>query len=118
VSGDEQSTSLPAADVPATDVPPADMPSADVPSADMPAADVPSADVPRVGDTPASYAAACDELDEILADLEQGRADVDALTEQVARARYLLAFCSDRLTGARLQVSDVLDELDGRTAAQ
>jgi exodeoxyribonuclease VII small subunit len=78
-------------------------------------ANAPAPDVPQVGAAPASYTAACSELDEILADLEQGRADVDALTEQVARARYLLAFCSDRLTGARLQVSDVLDELDGRT---
>jgi exodeoxyribonuclease VII small subunit len=79
---------------------------------------LPAADVPQVGDAPASYTAACTELDGILAELEQGRADVDALTEQVARARYLLAFCSDRLTGARLQVSDVLDELDGRTGSQ
>jgi exodeoxyribonuclease VII small subunit len=67
----------------------------------------------QVGEPPASYAAACDELDEILGDLEQGRADVDALTAMVARARYLLGFCTDRLTSARLQVSDVLEELDG-----
>ncbi len=69
--------------------------------------------VPQVGDAPASYAAACDELDEILAELEDGRADIDALTTQVGRARSLLAFCEERLQGTRLHVRDVLDELDG-----
>ncbi len=69
--------------------------------------------VPQFGDAPPSYAAACDELDEILAELEDGRADVDALTRQVGRARSLLAFCEERLQGTRLHVRDVLDELDG-----
>jgi exodeoxyribonuclease VII small subunit len=69
--------------------------------------------VQQVGDRPTSYAAACEELDAILADLEEGRADVDALTAHVARARYLLAFCDERLQGARMEVRSVLDELDG-----
>jgi exodeoxyribonuclease VII small subunit len=68
---------------------------------------------PQVGEPPASYAAACEELDAILEALEDGRTDVDALTEQVGRARYLLAFCSARLEGARLQVRDVLDDVEG-----
>jgi exodeoxyribonuclease VII small subunit len=69
--------------------------------------------VTPVGDPPAGYTAACEELDAILAELEGGRADVDELTERVGRARYLLAYCSERLTGARLEVVDVLDELEG-----
>jgi exodeoxyribonuclease VII small subunit len=73
----------------------------------------PSAPVPQVGEPPASYAAACEELDAILEALEDGRADVDALTEQVGRARYLLDVCTRRLDGARMEVRDVLDELDG-----
>jgi exodeoxyribonuclease VII small subunit len=72
-----------------------------------------AAAVPQVGEPPASYGAACDELDAILDDLEDGRADVDALTAQVGRARYLLAFCDARLRGARIEVADVLDEVDG-----
>ncbi len=69
--------------------------------------------VPQVEEAPTSYRSACEELDAILDDLEEGRADIDALTGQVARARYLLAFCTDRLQGARLDVRDVLDEIDG-----
>lgn len=79
-----------------------------------PEADAPdAAAAPQVGERPASYAEACEELDTILAELEDGRADIDALTAQVGRARYLLACCEDRLHGARLHVRDVLDELDG-----
>jgi exodeoxyribonuclease VII small subunit len=71
-----------------------------------------SSAVPPVGAPPVSYAAACEELDALLEGLEDGRADIDALTEQVGRARYLLAFCDERLRGTRLRVADVLDELD------
>jgi exodeoxyribonuclease VII small subunit len=71
-----------------------------------------TAAVPQVGEPPESYGAAVAELDEILEALEDGRADVDALTAQVGRARYLLACCEQRLSGARLEVRDVLDELD------
>jgi len=57
---------------------------------------------------PAGYAAAMQELDSILADLERGDIDVDRLVGQVQRAQLLIEFCRDRITRARLQVEQVV----------
>ena len=55
----------------------------------------------------AGYAAALAELDEILRELEDPDLDVDRLGGQVRRAAQLIAFCRQRIVGARLEVEAV-----------
>lgn len=62
---------------------------------------------------PLGYAAALDELDGILRELESTDVDVDRLAERVARASTLIATCRDRISAARLRIDDVIQELDG-----
>ncbi len=63
------------------------------------------------GDT-ISYRDALDELDEILARLEQTDVDVDHLADQVARASELIALCRSRINDARVRITDVTAGLD------
>jgi len=58
-------------------------------------------------DDPAGYAEALAELDTILAELENPDLDVDRLGGQVRRAARLIAFCRQRITGARVEVEAV-----------
>jgi len=57
---------------------------------------------------PAGYAAALAELDAILRELEASDVDVDRLADRVSRAALLIAFCRDRIGGARLQIDTVV----------
>jgi exodeoxyribonuclease VII small subunit len=59
------------------------------------------------------YAAALTELETILAELERPDVDVDVLAAQVARAAELIGFCRDRIGNARLQIEQVVANLDG-----
>ena len=59
------------------------------------------------------YAAALDELDAILRELEGGDVDVDRLAERVARATELIAVCRQRIGDARLRIDEVIADLDG-----
>ena len=54
------------------------------------------------------YAAALDELEQILDRLEQSEPDVDRIAVDVARAAELVARCKDRIEAARVQVGDVV----------
>ena len=58
------------------------------------------------------YAAALSELETILAELERPDVDVDVLAAQVARAAELIGFCRDRIGNARLQIEQVVANLD------
>jgi exodeoxyribonuclease VII small subunit len=58
------------------------------------------------------YAAALTELETILAELERPDVDVDVLAAQVARAAELIGFCRDRIGNARLQIEQVVANLD------
>ena len=58
------------------------------------------------------YAAALSELETILAELERPDVDVDVLAAQVARAAQLIGFCRDRIGNARLQIEQVVANLD------
>jgi len=58
------------------------------------------------------YAAALDELQEILAALESDTTDVDQLAVRVERADVLLRHCRSRLDDARLRVDQVVGSLD------
>jgi exodeoxyribonuclease VII small subunit len=61
---------------------------------------------------PLGYAAALDELDGILRELESTDVDVDRLAERVARASTLIATCRDRISAARLRIDDVIATLE------
>lgn len=65
-------------------------------------------------DTP-SYAAASAELDAILAEIETGDADIDVLSEKVARAAELVKFCREKLAGTELRVKKVVEDLAAGT---
>ena len=60
-----------------------------------------------------TYAAAVDELEGILAELEDDRLDVDQLAERVARAAQLIRLCRERIRATRLEVEQIVADLDG-----
>jgi len=69
------------------------------------------ADAP-VPDEPESYAAAVDELEAILTEIEDDAVDVDVLTRRVARAAVLIRWCRGRIDGARVDVERIVAELE------
>ncbi len=60
---------------------------------------------------PPGYADALDELEEILAELEDGDVDIDRLAERVRRAAELLEVCRGRIEDARVEVTRIVAEL-------
>ena len=62
------------------------------------------------------YAAAMDELELILARLDDDRLDIDQLAGEVARAADLIAACRIRLDAARLRVTEIVADLEESTA--
>ena len=58
------------------------------------------------------YAAALDELQEILTALESDTTDVDQLAVRVERADAQISHCRSRLDDARLRVDQVVGSLD------
>ena len=59
------------------------------------------------------YSAALHELAGILRELEGSDVDVDRLADRVARAAQLIALCRERIGAARLQIDEVIADLDG-----
>jgi exodeoxyribonuclease VII small subunit len=64
------------------------------------------------------YAAAYEELQKILAAMDQGDIDVDELSEKVKRAAELIEFCQKRLRDTDLQVKRVMQKLEETTDAE
>ena len=60
---------------------------------------------------PVSYAAAVEELDEILAAIERDEVDVDILSKKVGRAVTLVQYCRERIAAAEVEVERVVAEL-------
>jgi exodeoxyribonuclease VII small subunit len=60
-----------------------------------------------------TYAGAIDELEAILAELEDDRLDVDHLADRVARAAALIRLCRQRLASTQLEVERIVADLDG-----
>jgi exodeoxyribonuclease VII small subunit len=60
-----------------------------------------------------AYLVALDELDAILADLEEPSVDVDQLAQRVKRASELIALCRERISAARMEVEEIVAESDG-----
>ncbi len=65
-----------------------------------------------MSDETLGYAAAMAELERILAELEDPDVDVDVLAERVRRAAFLIRTCRDRITTARVQVEEVIADLE------
>lgn len=63
------------------------------------------------GAVPDGYRAAMDELDAILAEVEDDEVDVDVLAARVARAAELIEWCRERIVAARAAVDDAADRL-------
>jgi exodeoxyribonuclease VII small subunit len=58
------------------------------------------------------YASALGELEQILRELEGDSIDVDHLGERVRRAAVLIRLCRSRIDAARLEIEQVVAELD------
>jgi exodeoxyribonuclease VII small subunit len=58
-----------------------------------------------------TYAKAIKELNKILGDLESDDVDVDVLAEKVARASELIEFCRQRISGAKMQIEEVVQRV-------
>jgi exodeoxyribonuclease VII small subunit len=67
--------------------------------------------VTAAGEGP-TYAAAVDELEAILAQLDDDRLDVDQLAERVARAAELIRLCRERISATRLEVERIVADLE------
>lgn len=59
-----------------------------------------------------TYKTAFDELTQISAEMESEVICVDELSEKVSRAAVLIAFCQAKLTGAEMEVKQVLSQLE------
>lgn len=57
------------------------------------------------------YTEAFTELQEIVAEIEQGEISVDELSEKVKRASILIAICKAKLTATEADVSAILSSL-------
>lgn len=58
-----------------------------------------------------TYKAAMDELESILALIEQGDMDVDDMLKKVGRATELIRFCRQKLTQTDEAVQKLLEEI-------
>jgi exodeoxyribonuclease VII small subunit len=74
---------------------------------------MPDAPEPTVG-----YAEALGELEAILAEIEDDAVDVDVLAARVKRAAELLRICRDRITAAKVEVTQIVAELEPDAARE
>jgi exodeoxyribonuclease VII small subunit len=58
------------------------------------------------------YGEALAELEAILDEIEDDAVDVDVLAARVTRAAELLRVCRDRITAARVEVEQIVADLD------
>jgi exodeoxyribonuclease VII small subunit len=74
---------------------------------------VPQPDDDAAGNEALSYAAAVRELEQILERLESDEIDIDVLAAEVRRAAGLIRLCRSRIDRARVEIEQVVVELDG-----
>lgn len=74
--------------------------------------------MPEPADAPAEigYGEALRELENILDEIEDDSVDVDVLASRVRRAAELLRICRDRISAARVEVTQIVADLDPGTA--
>lgn len=73
---------------------------------------MPDPEIAAAGPDPTSYADAMSELEAILAEIEDDAVDVDVLAARVRRAAELLRVCRDRISAAKVEVTQIVAELD------
>lgn len=76
---------------------------------------MPDAPSTAAGAAPAEeigYGAALAELEGILDEIEDDAVDVDVLAARVKRAAELLRICRERITAARIEVTQIVADLD------
>ncbi len=78
----------------------------------------PPAQTPMPDVASLSYVSAVEELEAILAELEDDHLDVDHLAERVARAAALVRLCRERISGTRLEVERIVADLDDAPAPE
>ena len=59
-----------------------------------------------------AYGEAVEELERIITEIEEESVDVDALTEKVKRATFLIGLCKDRLKDTEVEVQKALSGLE------
>lgn len=59
-----------------------------------------------------TYTEAFEELQQLVADMEQGDITVDELSAKVKRAAELLAICKKQLQQTQLDVQQILSDID------
>ena len=58
-----------------------------------------------------SYAAAIEELEEILNDMSENDVDVDDLSKKVKRGLELVKFCQEKINATEMQVREMVDSV-------
>lgn len=66
---------------------------------------------------PIGYAAAMSELEQILEEIESDDVDVDQLSVRVRRAAELISVCRTRINATRLEVEEIVADLDATSTA-
>jgi exodeoxyribonuclease VII small subunit len=64
-------------------------------------------------DKKSDYTSAFVELQQIIAEIEEGEISVDDLAEKVKRAAALIKICKNKLTSTSEEVNRILKELEG-----
>lgn len=60
---------------------------------------------------PQGYAEALSELETILSEIDNPKVDVDVLSDRVARASFLIAWCKERINAAQFSVNEIVASL-------
>jgi len=58
------------------------------------------------------YAEALQEIEEIIARIENDELDVDQLTQQVKRVSFLISYCREKLRNTEDEVEKILREME------
>jgi exodeoxyribonuclease VII small subunit len=58
---------------------------------------------------PESYKDALEELEKIMADVEDRDVDIDVLSEKVKRAHQLIEYCQSRIDAVRFEVDNIVE---------
>lgn len=72
----------------------------------------------QMDDKPIDYTTAFEELQLIVAEIENGEISVDQLAEKVRKAAELIRICKDKLTATEGDVDRILRELESKENGQ
>ncbi|HET6514477.1 MAG TPA: exodeoxyribonuclease VII small subunit [Thermodesulfovibrionales bacterium] len=64
-----------------------------------------------------TYFQALTELEQIIAEIEAEKTDIDVLAEKVKRAAYLITFCKGRLRSTGEEIRKILNDIEDKTGA-